>query len=303
MIVLENDLTRRTRRRTLDRILTGPPLIAIEHTANATTEHAEVVLPGATFAEGDGTFVNNEGRAQRAFQVFTPTGDITESWRWLRDLAEAPWQTLDDVIDAIAAAEPRLGGVRDAAPRAAARAPSGSKYPRSPHRYSGRTAMRHELHEPKPPDDPDSPLSFSMEGYHGKPPSPLISYFWSPAWNSVQSVNKFQDEVGGKLTGGDPGVRLLEPANGSGEANYYPYEPGFAEGDDARGEGPWLIVPRYDVFGADELSSLAPAVAARTPPATAQIHPDDANTLGVADGDVIDVTAAGAPRRVDRRDR
>ena len=48
-----------------------------------------MVLPAATFAEADGTFVNNEGRAQRFFQVFVPEGDIQESWRWLRDIAGA----------------------------------------------------------------------------------------------------------------------------------------------------------------------------------------------------------------------
>ncbi len=42
----------------------------------ALTAKAELVLPAATFAEGDGTFVNNEGRAQRFFQVFVPGGDI-----------------------------------------------------------------------------------------------------------------------------------------------------------------------------------------------------------------------------------
>ena len=31
-----------------------------------------MVLPAATFAETDGTLVNNEGRAQRFFQVFVP---------------------------------------------------------------------------------------------------------------------------------------------------------------------------------------------------------------------------------------
>ena len=69
-----------------------------------------------------------------------------------------------------------------------------------------------DVHEPKPPDDPDSPLAFSMEGYprRSRPPR-LIPRFWAPGWNSVQAVNKFQDEVGGPLRGGDPGRRLIEP--------------------------------------------------------------------------------------------
>ena len=61
------------------------------------------------------------------------------------------------------------------------------------------------VHEPKPPADPDTPLAFSMEGYQDQPPAPLISRYWSPGWNSVQALNKFQQEVGGPLKGGDPG--------------------------------------------------------------------------------------------------
>ena len=53
------------------------------------------------------------------------------------------------------------------------------------------------VHEPEPPEDPDAPFSFSMEGYLGHPPPALIPRFWAPGWNSVQAVNKFQDEVGG----------------------------------------------------------------------------------------------------------
>ncbi len=91
----------------------------------------------------------------------------------------------------------------------------GQKIPRQPHRYSGRTAMTAnvDVHEPQPPDDPDSPLAFSMEGYDGQPPPALLPAFWAPGWNSVQALNKFQIEVGGPLRGGDPGRRLIEPAS------------------------------------------------------------------------------------------
>ncbi len=77
-----------------------------------------------------------------------------------------------------------------------------------------------DILEPKPPEDPDSPLAYSMEGYEGDPPSPLISRYWAPGWNSVQALNKFQQEIGGPLRGGDPGKRLIEPA-ANGQAHYY----------------------------------------------------------------------------------
>ena len=93
------------------------------------------------------------------------------------------------------------------------------KVAREPHRYSGRTAMHAHTHvsEEKPPEDPDSPLSYTMEGYRGKPPSSMIPFFWSPGWNSVQSINKYQEEVGGSLRGDDPSLYLREASLGSSQ--------------------------------------------------------------------------------------
>ena len=86
------------------------------------------------------------------FRVFLPAGAVRESWRWL-----GPWPTLDDVVAALAAVLPELAAVAQAAPSAGFRM-AGAKIPREPHRYSGRTAMvaNISVHEPKPPDDPDT---------------------------------------------------------------------------------------------------------------------------------------------------
>ena len=55
-------------------------------------------------------------------------------------------------------------------------------------------------------------LAFSMEGYNGPAEDrrQLMPFAWAPGWNSPQAWNKFQDEVGGHLRAGDPGVRLFE---------------------------------------------------------------------------------------------
>ncbi len=88
---------------------------------------------------------------------------------------------------------------------------AGQPYKLAVKRFSGRTAMLANVNvsEPKPPEDPDSSLSYTMEGFRGLPPSTMIPFFWSPGWNSVQSINKYQQEIGGPLHGGDPGIRLL----------------------------------------------------------------------------------------------
>ncbi|MDQ1256796.1 MAG: NADH-quinone oxidoreductase subunit, partial [Candidatus Hydrogenedentes bacterium] len=219
VIVVENDLYRRADKALVDELLdTAKCVVVLDHTLNPTTAKADIVLPAAAFADGDGTLVNNEGRAQRFFQVYMPDGDICESWRWLGEMARAAgraqdaWSALDGIQSAMAAALPVFEGVLRAAPRADERF-AGQRLPRQPHRYSGRTSMRAHLgvSEPGIPNDPDSLFTFSMEGFRGAVPGSVLASTWKPGWNSVQSVTKSQEEAGGSLCGGDPGVRLIEP--------------------------------------------------------------------------------------------
>ena len=51
-----------------------------------TCAYADVVLPAASFAEKDGTFVNIEGREQKIRQAMEPRGDSRSDWRILADL-------------------------------------------------------------------------------------------------------------------------------------------------------------------------------------------------------------------------
>jgi NADH-quinone oxidoreductase subunit G len=287
VLVVENDLYRRAEAPLVDRLLgAARHVIVIDHTESATTARADAVLPAATFAEQSGTLVSLEGRAQRYFSVLPPSGDIRESWRWLVDIigatgrhrqtpvghpASPAWRNLDDVTAAMIDAIPALRILRYVAPTADFRM-TGGKIPRQPHRYSGRTAMtaHRDVREPKPPDDPDSPLAFSMEGSEVTPPPALLPRFWAPGWNSVQSVNKFQNEVGGALRGDDPGLRLLAPDGMDEQAYSRDIPPAF----ESR-EGQWLAVPLYHVFGSEELSGLAPGVAALSPQPYAAVNPGD----------------------------
>jgi NADH-quinone oxidoreductase subunit G len=246
-------------------------VIVLDCIETETTAKAELALPAATFAEGDGTYVSSEGRAQRGFQTFVPPEPIEESWRWLQD-----WASLDDAIAELTRALPQFEGIQRAAPPATFRI-AGQRIPREPHRHSGRTAVLANItvHEPKPPEDPDSPLAFSMEGYPNQPPPPLIPFFWAPAWNSIQAVNKFQSEVGGPLRGGDPGVRLIEAAGGAAVVFFAEVPSPF----EAR-PGEWLLVPIYHIFGSEELSRWAPGVAELSPEPYVALNPRDASALG-----------------------
>ena len=171
LIVLENDLVRRAAPDLVDELFQAAGrVIVLDSFENETTARGDLVLPAATFAEGDGTLVNNEGRAQRFFQVFVPQGEIYESWRWISEMMgvrghelSGQWQNLDAILQALASQVPLFAPIPEIAPPEEFRIVE-QKIPRQPHRWSGRTAMYANLtvHEPTPPLDPDTPLAFSM---------------------------------------------------------------------------------------------------------------------------------------------
>ncbi len=68
---------------------------------------AHVLLPGAAFAEKEGTFTNVQGRVQRLRRVFPPPGEARPDWEIFRDAAEAlggklDFQSLRDVMEEFA---------------------------------------------------------------------------------------------------------------------------------------------------------------------------------------------------------
>jgi NADH-quinone oxidoreductase subunit G len=198
------------------------------------------------------------------------------------------------VVEALAHTLPVFAELPNVAPHADFRL-AGQRVPRQPHRYSGRTAMlaHRTVHEPKPPDDPDTPLAFSMEGYERQPPPPLIPFFWAPGWNSPQAINKFQNEVGGALRGGDPGLRLFEPVADGSVAFFQKSPEAFSARDDAL-----LLVPLYHIFGSEELSVLAPAVAERVPAPYIALSQADAAALQVEPGDIVACTLVSTTQRL-----
>ncbi|ENB61594.1 molybdopterin dinucleotide binding domain protein [Escherichia coli P0298942.15] len=292
VVVLENDLHRHASATRVNAALAKAPLVmVVDHQRTAIMENAHLVLSAASFAESDGTVINNEGRAQRFFQVYDPAyydskTVMLESWRWLHSLhstllsREVDWTQLDHVIDAIVAKIPELAGIKDAAPDATFRI-RGQKLAREPHRYSGRTAMRANIsvHEPRQPQDIDTMFTFSMEG-NNQPTAhrSQVPFAWAPGWNSPQAWNKFQDEVGGKLRFGDPGVRLFETSENG--LDYFTSVPARFQPQD----GKWRIAPYYHLFGSDELSQRAPVFQSRMPQPYIKLNPADAAKLGVNAG-------------------
>ncbi|EJM48926.1 NADH-quinone oxidoreductase, chain G [Pseudomonas sp. GM33] len=309
IVVLENDLYTRTDKARVDAALNAAKVVIVaDHQKTATSDRAHLVLPAASFAEGDGTLVSQEGRAQRFFQVFDPKYMdasilVHEGWRWLHALRATllnqpiDWTQLDHATAAVASSTPVLNRIVDAAPSAAFRI-KGMKLAREPLRYSGRTAMRADIsvHEPRTPQDKDTAFAFSMEGYSGSAePRQQVPFAWSPGWNSPQAWNKFQDEVGGHIRAGDPGTRLIESTGDS--LNWFASVPRAFN----PAPGTWQVVPFFHLFGSEENSSKAAPVQERIPAAYVALAKSEADRLGVNDGAMLSLNVAGQTLRLPLR--
>lgn len=81
-----------------------------------TAKYADVVLPGISFAEKDGTFTNTERRIQRIRQAVTPVGEGREDFRVFCQVATKMGYPLNyagpkEIMDEIAAVVPTFAGV------------------------------------------------------------------------------------------------------------------------------------------------------------------------------------------------
>ena len=79
-------------------------------------QRADVILPGATYTEKTGTYVNMEGRPQFSERAVFPPGDAREDWAILRALSEPlgarlPFDTSSQLRSALAGAHPHLARI------------------------------------------------------------------------------------------------------------------------------------------------------------------------------------------------
>lgn len=291
LVVLENDLYRRASEESVNELFDrSNHVVVLDHLINKTTQKADILLPAATFAESEGTIVNNEGRAQRFYKAIYSKNQVKESWRWIENFLKisdennsVSWNRLDDVVDSLVNELPLFSKLKKYMPDADFRMLN-SKIPRQTMRYSGRTAMNANItvSEPKLSQDLDSPLSFSMEGQQENPPSSLVPFYWTPGWNSVQAMYNYLDEPDASMKGGDPGVRLIEPSGGSKNI-YFNQAKGITEVQ----KDEWLIVPVYKIFGSDELSSVSSSILQRIQEPFVLMNQKDADMITLNDGDYV----------------
>ena len=291
LVILENDLYRRAAKESVDLLFENSrQIIVLDHLENQTSLQADILLPSSTFAESEGTLVNNEGRAQRYYKAIINKDQVKESWRWISELIKIreknkaiPWTCFDDIISSLVNELPVFSKIREYMPDADFRMLN-AKIPRQTMRYSGRTAMNAHLavSETGVSKDPDSPLAFSMEGLQESPPSSLIPFYWTPGWNSVQAMYNYLDEPNGSMKGGDPGIRLIEPGEGKNHSFFKinPQTPDHKNDE-------WLVIPVYQIFGSEELSSASSAIAQRIPEPFLFLNQKDAEIIHIKDGELI----------------
>lgn len=194
-------------------------LIVLDHSESAISELADIVLPVAAVSEGNGHYVNYQGLVQRYHQVHAPILPIQDSWRWLDSLANCIFSSnkankankenvhhhslkqLNDSlhsqfenwpIDQVSFDSSVSQGIA-----------------RQTHRSSGRTSQMANIsvHESKTTQSQFDDFNFSMEGKAAFT-NDEMPFTWAPGWNSNQSINQYQTQVGKTLIKRTQGLLL-----------------------------------------------------------------------------------------------
>lgn len=91
-------------------------LVVIDIFRTDTAELADVVLPGVSFAEKDGTFVNTERNVLRVRKAVEPVGEARPDWEIIADLStrfglEMKYESPSEIFDEIASVTPSYKGL------------------------------------------------------------------------------------------------------------------------------------------------------------------------------------------------
>ena len=81
-----------------------------------TAKLADVVLPGVSFAEKDGTFANTERRVARVRKAIDPVGEARQDWKIIQEISnrfgfEMNYDSPEDIFNEIACLTPSYAGI------------------------------------------------------------------------------------------------------------------------------------------------------------------------------------------------
>ena len=220
IILLEQELNNLSENQVKQLRKSAQTLIVLDHSSHKISSIADIVLPVAAVSEGDGHYVNYQGRAQRFYQVHAPVLPIQESWRWLDNIADiigikAP---NTDIVNNQATSQHSIKKTScesltqlhkffvDTYPQwpqelvVNGNEANDKAIARMSHRASGRTAQMANItvHEAKTTQKLDASFAFSMEGQSiGQ--SVDMPFTWAPGWNSNQAIGQYQEKINGGL--------------------------------------------------------------------------------------------------------
>jgi len=106
----------------LDLANTGSAFVIYQgHHGDRGAARADVVLPGAAYAEKDATYVNTEGRVQLGRRAVFPPGEAREDWAILRALSGAlgrplPFDSLPELRERMRSAHPAFARIDEIMP-------------------------------------------------------------------------------------------------------------------------------------------------------------------------------------------
>jgi|GEM_PF-218790 len=233
VIVLEQELAKCSENQIQQLRALAETLIVLDHSENRLTKLADIVLPVAAVSEGDGHYINYQGRAQKFTQVHPPVLPIQESWRWLDSIADTLGIKVSVENTSTAPLSALAGGSANISSKAKTMTKNTScqsllqlhqffaqHYPSWPeliadidsesndratarmsHRASGRTSQMANIsvHESKTTQKSDDDFRFSMEGASIRQTSNM-PFAWAPGWNSNQAIGQYQEHINGTLT-------------------------------------------------------------------------------------------------------
>lgn len=238
-------------------------LIVQELFLTETAKLADVVLPVLTVAEREGTFTNAERRVQRFRQARRPLPTQRPDWQILQSLA------LQLVAEPVLVAAGTVGERS----RKQARREEPKARPRSAWNYAS-------------PADIMTDVAATVPGYK------QVSYATlqgpSGLWGRQNNENYYFDGTSYENTGG---IGIQVPAQVEQSNAALSLQSFKATARTVQAERPWTLVGIPFLYDDSALMTDANLLNKRKAPAHAALHPADADTLGVKNGDQITLTS------------
>jgi NADH-quinone oxidoreductase subunit G len=290
LLIMETDLYRYCSNEKLTACLDKiNHIVVIEQIITDTVKMADLVMPAASFAEQHSTWINNEGRLQRAYAVMPPSEMRQTPVQWL-----AQHNALGDnhkLYQYIQNITPLLQPIMQF------ETADESDFPvaRQSVRSSSRTAFfaNIDVKEHAPKRDTKTNLTFSMEGVSGFRQQTLnnsqhkittpVTGVWSPKWNSNQAINKsiFQGESDLNL-----GFKIFD------HLNTQEFEVPLAQIDSqTQLLSSISVCPQHHIYTNDELADYSSSIQELIPNPVISLNQKQANDLSVKQGESLTITS------------